>query len=149
MIIKSTWKKNMGGEVRVLFDLNILLDVLQERQPFYQASASLLAYAETGRIKGWIAAHSVTTLYYLIAKDKSADQARVIITRLLQFLRIAAVDQSTIEQSLNLPYRDFEDAIQVMAAVQIKAAYLVSRNIKDFQPSPLPVLQPADLLAIL
>jgi PIN domain len=149
MIIKSTWKKNMGGEVRVLFDLNILLDVLQERQPFYQASASLLAYAETGRIKGWIAAHSVTTLYYLIAKDKSADQARVIITRLLQFLRIAAVDQSTIEQSLNLPYRDFEDAVQVMAAVQIKAAYLVTRNIKDFQPSPLPVLQPADLLAIL
>src|SRR5450759_6955 len=149
MIIKSTWKKNMGGEVLVLFDLNILLDVLQERQPFYQASASLLAYAETGRIKGWIAAHSVTTLYYLIAKDKSADQARVIITRLLQFLRIAAVDQSTIEHSLNLPYRDFEDAIKVMAAVQIKAAYLVSRNIKDFQPSPLPVLQPADLLAIL
>ena len=139
----------MGGEVRVLFDLNILLDVLQERQPFYQASASLLAYAETGRIKGWIAAHSVTTLYYLIAKDKSADQARVIITRLLQFLRIAAVDQSTIEQSLNLPYHDFEDAVQVMAAVQIKASYLVTRNIKNFQPSPLPVLQPADLLAIL
>ena len=139
----------MGGEVRVLFDLNILLDVLQERQPFYKVSASLLAYAETGRIKGWIAAHSVTTLYYLIAKDKSADQARVIITRLLQFLRIAAVDQSTIEQSLNLPYHDFEDAVQVMAAVQIKAAYLVTRNIKDFQPSPLPVLQPADLLAIL
>lgn len=133
----------------VLFDLNILLDVLQERQPFYEASARLLAYAETGRIQGWIAAHSITTLYYLIARDQSPVQARVILTRLRQFLHIAAVTQATIEQSLNLPYRDFEDAVQAIAAVQVKAAYLVTRNIKDYQPAPLPVLQPADLLAIL
>lgn len=139
----------MAAELRVLFDLNILLDVLQERQPFYEASARLLAYAETGRIEGWIAAHSVTTLYYLIAKDQSPDQARVILTRLLQFLHIAAVDQTTIEQSLNLPYRDFEDAVQAMAAVQIKSACLVTRNIKDYQPAPLPLFQPADLLATL
>jgi predicted nucleic acid-binding protein len=139
----------MAAEERVFFDLNIILDVLQIRQPFYEDSARLLAYAEKGQIQGWIAAHSVTTLFYLISKDQSADQARVVLTRLLQFLHIAAVDQSVIEQSLNLPYRDFEDAVQAMAAVQIKAAYLVTRNIKDYQPALLPVIQPADLLIIL
>jgi hypothetical protein len=57
-----------ANKSQVLFDLNIILDVLQERQDFYDFSARLLAYAETGTIQGWLAAHSVTTLYYLIAK---------------------------------------------------------------------------------
>lgn len=133
----------------VLFDLNIILDVLQKRVEFYELSARLLAYAETGQIQGWLAAHSVTTLFYLIAKDKSPEQARVAITSLLQFLKIAPVDQNTIEQALNLPYRDYEDAVQTIAALQIQADYLLTRNVKDYSPSPLAVIQPAELLAIL
>jgi hypothetical protein len=91
----------------------------------------------------------VTTLFYLIAKDKSSEQARVTLTSLLQFLKIAPVDQNTIEQALNLPYRDFEDAVQNMAALQIHADYLLTRNIRDCQPAPMEVVQPVELLAIL
>jgi predicted nucleic acid-binding protein len=137
------------NKVRVLFDLNILLDVLQERQDFYDFSARLLAYAETGKVEGWLAAHSVTTLFYLIAKDRSKEQARVSLTSLLQFLKIAPVDQNTIEQALNLPYRDFEDAVQMIAALQIHADYLVTRNLRDYQPAPMAAIQPVELLAIL
>jgi len=134
---------------KVLFDLNIILDVLQERAEFYEFSARLLARAEIGDIQGWVAALSVTTLFYMIAKDKSPGQARVAITSLLQFLRIAPIDQNTIEKALNLPYRDFEDAVQMIAALQIQADYLLTRNVKDYQPAPLAVIQPAELLAIL
>jgi len=134
---------------QVLFDLNIILDVLQERKEFYDFSARLLAYAETGVIQGWVAAHSVTTLFYLIAKDKSPEHARVTLTSLLQFLKIAPVDQNTIEQALNLPYRDFEDAVQMMTALQIHADYLLTRNVRDYQPAPMEVVQPVELLAIL
>jgi hypothetical protein len=150
MITKNIWKKNMAADNwQVLFDLNIILDVLQERQEFYDFSARLLAYAETGVIQGWLAAHSVTTLFYLIAKDKSPEHARVTLTSLLQFLKIAPVDQNTIEQALNLPYRDFEDAVQMMAALQIHADYLLTRNVRDYQPAPMEVVQPVELLAIL
>ncbi len=140
----------MGNDkTQVLFDLNIILDVLQEREEFYDYSARLLAMAETGSIQGWLAAHSITTLFYLIAKDRSPEQARVTLTSLLQFLKIAPVDQNTIEQALNLPYRDFEDAVQMMAALQIRADYLLTRNVKDYQPAPLDVIQPVELLTIL
>jgi len=139
----------LGNQPQVLFDLNIILDVLQERKNFYNFSARLLAYAETGRIQGWLSAHSITTLFYLIAKDRSPEHARVTLTSLLQFLKIAPVDQNTIEQALNLPYRDFEDAVQMMAAVRIHADYLLTRNVKDYQPAPLEVIQPVELLAIL
>ena len=136
-------------QLKVMFDLNILLDVLQERKEFYEFSAHMLAHAETGRIQGWLAAHSVTTLFYLIAKDKSPEQARVALTSILQFLRIASIDQHTIEQALNLPYRDFEDSVQMISAMQIQADYLLTRNPRDFQPAPLAVIQPAELFAIL
>jgi predicted nucleic acid-binding protein len=100
-------------------------------------------------IQGWLAAHSVTTLFYLIAKDKSPAHARVTLIALLQFLKIASVDQNTIEQALNLPYRNFEDAVQVIAALQVHANYLVTCNVRDYQPALLEVIRPVDLLAIL
>jgi predicted nucleic acid-binding protein len=133
----------------VLIDLNILLDVLQKRAQFYEASARLLAAVELGKVSGLVAAHSLTTLFYLIRKDRSVADARATITNLLQFIEIAPVDQSTIEQALNLDYRDFEDAVQMISALQCKADYLITRNEKDYRPPLLPVLQPVDFLATL
>jgi len=139
----------MDSKPSVLIDLNIILDVLQKREPFFEASAQLLAAAETGQISGLVAAHSITTLFYLIQKDKSAADARAIITNLLQFLEIIRVQQNTIEQALNLDYRDFEDAVQMISAVQAKVDCLVTRNSKDYQPDLLPVMQPIEFLASL
>lgn len=139
----------MASKPTVLIDLNILLDVLQKREPFYETSAGLLAAVETGRVQGYLAAHSLTTLFYLIQKGRSSSEARATITNLLQFIKIAPVDQSTIEQALNLDYPDFEDAVQMISAVQCKADCLVTRNIKDYQPALLPVLQPVEFLGTL
>jgi predicted nucleic acid-binding protein len=139
----------MAASLRVLVDSNVVLDVLQRREPFFAASAGVLASAETGQIEGWIAAHSVTTLFYLLAKARSPQLARVAISDLLNILSVAAVDQLVIEQALTLPYDDFEDAVQMMAAARSGADYLVSRNVADYKEGPLPVLQPAELLALL
>jgi hypothetical protein len=132
-----------------LIDLNIILDTLQQRQPFYATSAQVLAAAETGRIEGWVAAHTLTTLFYLSARGRSAEEARVILTDLLRFLHVAAVSQGTIESALALPYRDFEDAVQMMAAAEMGAHYLVTRDLSDYRSGPVPVIQPAELLALL
>lgn len=136
----------MAAKTIILIDLNIILDVLQKRDPFYAASARLLAAVETGLLEGYIAAHSITTLFYLIQKDKSSAEARAIITNLMQFLKIAPVNQSTIDQALNLDYSDFEDAVQMISALQCKAEYLLSRNIADYQPPLIPVVQPVDFI---
>ena len=137
----------MATKTTILIDLNIILDVLQKREPFYEASARLLAAVETGLLEGFIAAHSITTLFYLIQKDKSAAEARAVITNLLQFLKIAPVNQRTIDQALNLDYDDFEDAVQMISALQCKAEYLLTRNIADYQPALIPVVQPVDFIS--
>lgn len=109
----------------------------------------MLAVVETGRVDGYIAAHSINTLFYLIQKGRSVSDARALITNLLLLLKILPVNQATIEQALNLDYRDFEDAVQMVSAVQNKIDYLVTRNVKDYQPALLPVIQPVDFLSIL
>ena len=139
----------MPSKPTVLIDLNVLLDVLQKRVPFYETSAGLLAAVETGRVQGFLAAPSITTLFCLIQKRKSSAEARATITNLLQFIKVAPVDQNTIEQALNLDFRDFEDAVQMISAVQCKADCLVTRNAKDYQPALLPVMQPVDFLSTL
>jgi predicted nucleic acid-binding protein len=138
----------MATELKALIDLNVILDVLQRREPFYESSAGVLAVAETGLVEGWVAAHSLTTLFYLLARYQSAEQARVTLTDLLTFLSVAAVDHEVIEQALNLPYPDFEDAVQMMAAVRSRVQYLVTRNVRDYRLGPLPVLRPVELLAL-
>jgi len=139
----------MAKKPIVMIDINIFLDVLQKREPFYGTSAGLLAAVETGQVQGYMAAHSLTTLFYLVQKGRSSAEARVTITNLLQFIHIAPVDQSTIEQALNLETRDFEDAVQMVSALQVKADFLITRNVKDFQPALLPVLPPVDFLGTL
>jgi len=138
----------MARKLKVLIDLNLILDVLQKREPFYAASARVLACAETGVVEGIVAAHTLTTLFYLVTRDQSAARARIALTELLQFLSVASVGHATIEQALNLPTSDFEDAVQMMAAVQADAQYLVTRNVRDYKAGPLPALQPVELLAL-
>jgi predicted nucleic acid-binding protein len=139
----------MADRPSVLIDLNVIVDVMQRREPFYAASIRVLAYAEAGWIDAWVAAHSMTTLFYLLVKDRSVEQARVSIGEMLSFLTVATVDQRVIERALALPYRDFEDAVQMMAAVEAGVGYLVTRNVQDYRAGPLPVLQPAELLALI
>lgn len=139
----------MAARHKVLFDLNILLDVIQQREEFYEASAQALSLAEAGLIDGVVAAHSLTTLFYLVAKHRTAEQARLTLTQLLVFLSVAAVDQAVIEGALNLPYGDFENAVQMAAALYSGAEYLVTRNPQDFKTGPLTALQPAELLALI
>ena len=136
----------MATKTIILIDLNIILDVLQKREPFYEASARLMVAVETGLLEGFIAAHSITTLFYLIQKDKSSAEARAVITNLLQFLKISPVNQRTIDQALNLDYSDFEDAVQMISALQCKAEYLLTRNTADYQPALIPVVQPKDFV---
>lgn len=137
----------MAGKISVLIDLNIILDVLQKREPFYENSMRVLAAVESEKVIGLVAAHSISTLFYLIQKSKSVADARAMLTSLLQFIRIAPINQSTIDQALNLDYNDFEDAIQMIAALQNKVDCLITRNVKDYQPPLVKVLQPVEFLA--
>jgi len=139
----------MAEAARVLVDVNVVLDALQSREPFSDDAVRVLACAESRAFTGLLAAHTVTTLFYLMARHASPAVARVQIGDLLSILSVAAVDHDVLQAALGLPAPDFEDCVQMAAARQAGADYVVTRDRAVFAAGPIPTLTPAELLALL
>jgi predicted nucleic acid-binding protein len=133
----------------ILIDLNIILDVVQQRKPFYEPSALVLDTLTQEEIKGYLAAHTVTTLFYLVTRLQNRQTASIIMAELLDSCTVAAVDDSIIRIALTWGWSDFEDAVQMAAAIVANVDYIVTRNKKDFAVGPIAALTPGELLALL
>jgi predicted nucleic acid-binding protein len=141
-----------GGSLRpvplVLLDVDVVLDVLGRRQPFYSDSAAVLAACEAGLCRGLIAAHTVTTLFYLLAKRVSARIAHAHLQDLLQIVDVATVDGEVIRRALGGSGEDFEDEVQATAAARAGAEYIVTRNLAHFSGGLVQALAPAEFLPL-
>jgi hypothetical protein len=135
--------------LRVLLDVDVVLDVLTKREPFFQDSAALLAACETSRCEGHVAAHTLTTLWYLLAKHRGAAYALGRVSDLLRVVGVALVDREVIQRALVGGFADFEDGVQMAAASAVAADYVATRNLIDFSRGPVPALSPAELVALL
>ncbi len=138
----------MARELRILVDLNVIVDVVQDRRPLYEESARVLDAVVRREAEGWVAAHSLTTLFYVIARLRNRETAVAALAGLLDAFRVAAVDDTVIRRALSWGWRDFEDAVQMAAAVEAGVDYLITRNTGDFETGPVPAVQPAAFLAL-
>ena len=134
---------------RVLFDINVVLDVLLDRQPHAEASAAAWAAVENGLAEGMLSAHAVTTLHYLIRKEKGVAKAKRIVSSILRVFNVAAVNGAVIQEALQLPFTDFEDAVSAAAARLAGCAYIVTRDPRGFRGSPVRSLTPEAILPLL
>jgi len=131
---------------RLLFDANVVLDVLARREPWDRDAALLLSAIEEGQATGAVAAHTITTLHYLLAKSLGRTATLTALARLTKLLDIVPVDRDVILEALALGLRDFEDAVQAVCALRIEADYLVTRDAADFRGGGVPLATPAEVL---
>ena len=135
--------------MRVLFDTNVILDLLLEREPFADAAAALLARAELGAVTGFVGATTVTTIHYLATKVIGREAARDAISSLMSILHVAAVSGPVLDAALQSPLEDFEDAVLLEAGRAAGADAVVTRDLRDFAAADIPIHHPTELLAIL
>ena len=134
----------------VLFDTNIILDVLEKRLPFYDSSKSVLESCVSGNVAGYIALHSISNIFYILRKHYSAADRRALLLNILDLLQVAGTDHESVRNALQREdFSDFEDCLQDECAKQIHADYIVTRNTNDFSTSDTPAIIPDDLLKIL
>lgn len=129
-----------------MFDTNVLLDVFQNRQPHYAASAACVNKVLRHEVEGYIPAHVVTTLYYVLRKHRDAQVARDAVTWLLARFDVALCDHGVLEDACRYGMADFEDAVVSASAGHAGCVHIVTRNLGDFTESPVPALSPAELL---
>lgn len=132
--------------MRLLIDANILLDVLENRQPHLEASSIIWKLCEVGRAEGYVSALTFANLVYVMRKELSADQVEEIWKKLRLIFFIADLTEKDMENAATAKWDDFEDAIQSATASRIGADYIVTRNEKDYKSSTVPAISPADLL---
>lgn len=134
--------------MNVLFDTNVILDVLLEREPHIDAAAKLFALVDNGRVKGLICATTATTIYYIAARSFGARRARDQVHGLLGLFEIAPVGKDVLDGALDIDFPDYEDAVLHEAARAAGATVIVTRNRDDFAKSAIPALDPIELLAV-
>ena len=134
---------------KVLLDSDVVLDVLLERQPHFRSSAAVWIALEKGDAVPAIAAHAVTTIYYLYRKQSGAAAARKTVSSLLRAFRVAPVDGSVLEDALSLPSSHFEDAVTASAARLAGCEIIVTRDMKGFVGSPVRAFSPEAALPLL
>jgi predicted nucleic acid-binding protein len=134
---------------RFLVDLNVVLDVLLDREPHVAASAALWAAIEGGRAEALVPAHGFTTIYYLVAKDRGRAGARRVVADLLAVFGVAAVDEGVLRRAASLELEDFEDSVAAAAAEATGCEAIVTGDPSGFAQSPVEALEPLLALAAL
>ena len=128
-------------------DINVLLDVFQNRDPYVVASARVVDMVSTGDIVGLCPAHGLTTLYYLVRRHASKPDADLAVDHVLRYFEIADLKTPEFREAHGLPMADFEDAVVSIVAKTSGSSVIITRNVNDFVASPVPAHTPADFLS--
>ena len=131
----------------VLCDINFILDIFLEREPFYAPAARIFAMIEAKHLKGYLCANSFPTLFYILAKELKKDKAMRVLEKVRIVFRVATVDEKVIDLSLASDFRDFGDAVQCYSAIGAKADCLITRNKTDYVTDILSIVTPEEFLA--
>ncbi|MCP5045786.1 MAG: PIN domain-containing protein [bacterium] len=132
--------------MKALIDTNVLLDVLTEREPFYEHSAVIWSLVEKNLIKGYISAISVNNIYYITKKLKGRSGAEQIVDKIIKDFKVISLTYEILKLSRTINNKDFEDTIQYFSALQNGCEYIITRNKKDFPQKKIRVIEPVEFI---
>ena len=133
---------------KILCDINIILDIFLQREPFFTDSYQVLKKIENNQQQGFLSGISIDTIFYILRRNnKTHEESREIIKNLLDLFTIAVIDDTVVESALNLNIKDLEDALQYTSGLNAGCTILLTRNKKDFpENGKLKVLTPKEYL---
>lgn len=134
--------------MRILFDTNVILDLLLERSPYLADAAALFAAVHHSWLTGLLCATTITTIHYIGRQTHGPAKTRAKLRQLLAMFTVAPVTQSVLLDALDLDFTDFEVAVHE-AACAAEAVGIVTRNTHDFRHSRIRIYTPRELVTIL
>lgn len=139
------WWKNMD----LLIDTNIIIDILQDRKPFVQNSEAIVRMVQTKEVRGILAPHTITNLWYILRKTHTQEQRRRLLSALLVTFDVSPLDRQKLLNGLErTDFPDFEDCLQDECAASLCADYIITRNPEDFAKSKVRAITPEEFLKL-
>lgn len=133
--------------MKLLIDANIVLDVLQKREPHYNDSSLVWKLCETAKADGYISTLTIANLVYVMRKELDAEQVKDVITKLKLIFNVADFTATDLTKAAEMKWDDFEDAIQSATAERIQADFIITRNVRDFMKSKVMSFTPSEFIA--
>lgn len=131
----------------VLIDTDTILDFFLARRPFDKEATEIFKLAYSKEILSSVTVLSYANAYYFIRKFTDKKRALELLKYLKKIVHTINVDENILENALNSDFTDFEDALQYYCAKSMPAIeIIITRNIKDFNKSKIPVYTPKRFL---
>jgi len=135
---------------KVFLDTNIVLDLLAQRDPFYNDAAQLFSLGDRKKADLYVSALTFANTNYILTQSLSPEDTRQILRKLKLLVHVLSLDEKVIGLALNdNDFFDYEDSLQYFTALQNAMDIIVTRNLKDFQKAKLPVLTADQCMKIL
>ena len=133
---------------KLFINTNIVIDLLAKREPFYEETAELFSLADKKKVTLIVSALTFANTNYILSKIKDTKVAREILSRFKVLVTVADLNDKIIELALNdKSFSDFEDGLQHYSALEHEAEIIITRNLKDFKNSDIPVMTAQSFLA--
>lgn len=135
--------------MKIFLDTNVILDYISKRRKYYDDVRAIMETCRSGINKGYVAAHSVTDVFYILRKEYSDDERRTLLSLYLDLVDVVGIDRGKIISAIcRKDFHDFEDCLQDECAFACGADYIVTRNTKDFEQSKVKAISPSDFLKL-
>lgn len=132
---------------KLFVDTNIVIDLFAKREQFYAEAATLFSLADTKKLSLSVSALTFANTNYILLQSKKQDEAKLILRKLKLIVSVVSLDEKVIGLSLNdTDFKDYEDALQYYSALENGDEAIITRNLKDFKKSKLPVMTTAQFL---
>ena len=132
--------------IRALLDTNVILDALFARESFGEQAAAIWKAHEDERFTGYLCAITPVNVFYIARKEVPRKQALRMMNDLMETFEISPVNQEVLRAALKLEMKDFEDAVQIASAQADDLDFIITRDIKDYENSPVKALTPAEFV---
>lgn len=135
--------------MKLFLDTNVMLDLLGNRDPFFEDAAKVVSLADKGKATLAVSALSFATTDYFLSKLLSPVKSKEGLIKFKTVSEIVSLDENIIDKSLSSNFSDFEDGLQYYSAIKSDCNYIITRNTKDFKSAEIPVMTPQEFLTSL
>ena len=132
--------------MRLFLDTNVLIDVVMNRKPWVDDALVLFELANQRKLSLFAVDLSFINIAYITRKMLSKQELYTLLKDLREFVNVVEVGEMVIDDAIKAQWNDMEDCTQYYAAKREKVGYIITRNVKDFSQSDIPVFLPNDFL---
>ena len=133
--------------MKVFVDTNVILDYISKRREYYDDARAIMETCRRGVNIGYIAAHSVTDVFYILRREYSDNERRTLLSLYLNLVEVVGIDKEKIISAIKRKdFHDFEDCLQDECAFACGVDYIITRNVKDFEQSRIKAITPAEFI---